>query len=88
MGKPKPQVTRSRNWFFSHRLSMIVHEIGSNDPMALANAVAKEAYSAQADHIDALEKREEAFSEVLHLIKNKCIGCEVADRIEELEIGR
>ena len=88
MGKPKPQVVRSRNWFFSMRLPMLVSEIGSNDPMALATAVAKEAYSAQADHIAALEQRDEAFSEVLHLIKNKCIGCEVADRINDLEIAK
>jgi len=79
-----PRVIRSRDWFFSVTIPRIISESTGKSQMEVAVRVAKEAYSAQNDHIDALEKRDEAFSEVLHLIQKECVGCGVLDKAKKI----
>lgn len=46
--------------------------------------VAKESFTAQAEHIAALEKREEAMSDILHAMVNECTSCEIAKQAKSI----
>lgn len=79
-----PTVTRSRTWFFEVSIPRIISESSGTNSLEMATKVAKEAYEAQAEHITALEKREEAMSDILHEMVNRCTACEIAKQAKIL----
>ena len=84
MKNKRPTVIRSKSWFFEIRLPQLVSKSSDLSLLEFGTMVAKEAYTAQADHIAALEKREEAVSDVLDQIKEKCPKCEIGKQAKEL----
>lgn len=80
----RPTVVRSREWFFEVCLPRMVSQSSDCSLLEFATKIAKEAFSAQADHIKALEKREEAMSDIFHKIAQECTTCEIAKQAKAL----
>ena len=82
--KRKPRVIRSKGWFFEVYIPSVVANSSGKSLLEICTEIGKEAYVSQDEHIKAIELREEAMSDILHQIVQKCTVCEVAQQAAEI----